>query len=105
MRPGHRVLDLGSGWGFPTFPLAERYGCNVTGLSISEKQVAFCNARRTQSQAPEKVEFICSDYADYVPERLFDRVISIGMLEHVGKYQYRVFSTKSRISWLKMVSP
>jgi cyclopropane-fatty-acyl-phospholipid synthase len=85
------VLDLGSGWGYAAFPLAERYGCEVTGLTISEAQVRFCDSRKLRSLARERLTFIKVDYADYNPQCKFDRVISIGMLEHVGKHQYEFF--------------
>jgi cyclopropane-fatty-acyl-phospholipid synthase len=87
----HRVLDLGTGWGYAPFPLAEEIGCHVTGITISEVQVDFCEKRRQESPARDRLTFVCSDYADFSPPGPFDRVISMGMLEHVGKYQYRNF--------------
>jgi cyclopropane-fatty-acyl-phospholipid synthase len=90
----HAVLDLGTGWGYAPFPLAEDYGCNVTGITLSEAQVEFCNTRRQSSPAAERLKFVCADYASYEPPSKFDRVISIGMLEHVGKFQYTHFFDK-----------
>jgi cyclopropane-fatty-acyl-phospholipid synthase len=88
------VLDLGSGWGYAAFPLAENYGCEVTGITISEAQIQFCNNKKLASVAQDRIQFINIDYADYNPQFKFDRVISIGMLEHVGKYQYKFFFDK-----------
>jgi len=91
---GTTVLDLGSGWGYAAFPLAEIYGCEVTGITISETQVQFCNARRLLSPARRRLNFINVDYAEYKPEDKFDRIVCAGMLEHVGKYQYSFFFNK-----------
>jgi cyclopropane-fatty-acyl-phospholipid synthase len=91
LRRGLRVLDLGSGWGAAAFPLAEIYGCEVTGLTISSAQAEFCKAKQEKSLAKERLEFLKMDYAAYSPPKQFDRVVSIGMLEHVGKYGYRDF--------------
>jgi cyclopropane-fatty-acyl-phospholipid synthase len=90
----HHVLDLGTGWGYAPFPLAERIGCHVTGITISEVQVDFCEKRRQESPARDRLTFVCSDYADFSRPGAFDRVISMGMLEHVGKYQYKSFFDK-----------
>ena len=91
---GHNVLELGVGWGASAFPLAEKNHCNVTGLTISEAQERFCNARKNESVAKDRLDFLRVDYAEYRPSSPFDRVISVGMLEHVGKYQYRKFFDK-----------
>ncbi len=92
--PGQSVLDMGTGWGYAPFPLAEKYGCEVTGITISEAQVAYCNERKKMSAARQKLQFVRTDYANYKPSARFDRVISVGMLEHVGKYQYKFFFDK-----------
>ncbi|MBI2707655.1 MAG: class I SAM-dependent methyltransferase [Proteobacteria bacterium] len=94
IREGHSVLDLGTGWGYAAFPLAEMYSCDVTGITISDAQVAFCNHRKQKSPAIQRLQFINADFAKYEPTFKFDRVISIGMLEHVGKYQYKLFFDK-----------
>jgi cyclopropane-fatty-acyl-phospholipid synthase len=91
---GQRVLDLGTGWGYAPFPLAEQLDCNVTGITISKAQVEFCETKRQESSARNRLAFFCSDYTDFSPPAAFDRVISIGMLEHVGKYQYKLFFDK-----------
>lgn len=94
IQPGHRVLDLGTGWGYAPLPLAKEYGCAVTGVTISKPQVDFCNSRKEPSGCSENLQFVCADYSTYEPNSPFDRVISIGMLEHVGKYQYKHFFDK-----------
>jgi cyclopropane-fatty-acyl-phospholipid synthase len=90
----HNVLELGVGWGASAFPLAEKYHCNVTGITISEAQERFCNDRKNESSARDRLEFVRIDYSEYCPPSPFDRVVSVGMLEHVGKYQYRKFFDK-----------
>ena len=87
----HTVLDLGTGWGYAPFPLADQLGCHVTGITLSKVQVRYCNERKDATAAKERLTFLCADYATYAPEREFDRVISLGMLEHVGKHQYKFF--------------
>jgi cyclopropane-fatty-acyl-phospholipid synthase len=91
LRRGHSVLDLGVGWGYAAFPLAEGFECPVTGITLSQAQVDFCEERRAAQPHSELLTFVRADYADFVPAHPFDRVISIGMLEHVGKFQYRSF--------------
>jgi cyclopropane-fatty-acyl-phospholipid synthase len=90
----HSVLDLGTGWGYAPFPLAEKIGCHVTGITLSNAQVQYCNQRRELSVARNRLRFVCTDYATYLPTSTFDRVISMGMLEHVGKHQYKFFFDK-----------
>jgi cyclopropane-fatty-acyl-phospholipid synthase len=90
----HRLLELGVGWGYAAFPFAERLGCSVTGITISQAQVDFCDQKRRRSSAKDRLSFLCTDYAKFSPVMPFDRVLSIGMLEHVGKYQYTSFFDK-----------
>ena len=94
LKSGMTVLELGCGWGSSAFPLAERYQCRVTGITISNAQVEFCNARRSKSSARDRLRFLYADYVSYTPSSRFDRVVSLGMLEHVGKYQYTRFFDK-----------
>jgi cyclopropane-fatty-acyl-phospholipid synthase len=81
--PGDRVLDLGCGWGgFARFA-AERHGCRVTAVNISAEQVAF--AREACRGLP--VEVLQLDYRDV--EGTYDKVVAIGLAEHVGYKNYR----------------
>ncbi len=85
LRPGMTVLELGCGWGgFARFA-AERYGCTVTAYNISEQQVAY--AREYNGGLP--VEIRRADYRD--ASGSYDRVVSIGLCEHVGYKNYRTF--------------
>ncbi|GAA4779131.1 cyclopropane fatty acyl phospholipid synthase [Olivibacter ginsenosidimutans] len=82
LSPGQRVLDIGCGWGgFAKFA-AEKYGVEVVGVSIAEEQVDF--ARKWCMGLP--VDFRLQDYRDL--NEKFDRIVSIGMFEHVGHKNY-----------------
>jgi cyclopropane-fatty-acyl-phospholipid synthase len=85
LAPGMRVLDIGCGWGsFATFA-AERYGVRVVGVTVSEEQLALAKI----ACAGLPIDLRLLDYRD-IDER-FDRVVSIGMFEHVGHRHYRTF--------------
>lgn len=85
------VLELGCGWGSFAKFAAENYGCRVVGVNISKEQILF--AKESCTNLP--VEFYLCDYRDtkiYNPKNLvFDKVVSIGLCEHIGHKNYRVF--------------
>ncbi|MBI2356396.1 MAG: cyclopropane fatty acyl phospholipid synthase [Candidatus Doudnabacteria bacterium] len=85
LKPGMKVLDIGCGWGSFMKHAAEKYGVEATGVTISEEQLKL--GQRLCSGLP--VEFKLMDYRDI--EGRFDRVVSIGMFEHVGPKNYRTF--------------
>lgn len=85
LEPGMRVLDLGCGWGSFAGFAAERYGVQVVGVTVSREQIEYGQARYRDLD----VDLRFQDYRD-VDER-FDRVVSIGILEHVGPKNYRTF--------------
>ena len=87
LHPGDEVLDIGCGWGGFSRFAAERYGCSVTGVSISRNQIE--HARRTCTERGLNVDFLCCDYRDL--DKSFDKIVSIGMFEHVGLKNYRTF--------------
>ena len=88
-RPGLRVLDIGSGWGGLALTLARDYGARVTGITLSAEQLAESRARATAEGLADRVSFEMLDYRA-VTER-FDRIVSVGMFEHVGVVHYRAF--------------
>jgi cyclopropane-fatty-acyl-phospholipid synthase len=77
----HRLLDLGCGWGQIAEAIAQKTGASVTGVNISKKQIEFADRHRSS----ERLQFILSDYEGFQPGHKFDRIYSIGMLEHVGR--------------------
>ena len=87
--PGDKVLDIGSGWGGLALELAQDSGAEVLGITLSGEQL---EASRTRAQAAglaDRVKFELTDYRD-VRER-FDRIVSVGMFEHVGAAHYDQF--------------
>jgi len=87
--PGDRVLDLGSGWGGLGLYLAEMTGANVTGITLSQEQLKVSNARAEEANLAGFAKFVLKDYRD--TQGPFDRIVSVGMLEHVGVAHYETF--------------
>jgi cyclopropane-fatty-acyl-phospholipid synthase len=88
-RPGLRVLDIGCGWGGMALTLARDFGAQVTGVTLSQEQLTEARARAAAEGLQDRVRFELQDYRS-VTER-FDRVVSVGMFEHVGIGHYRTF--------------
>ncbi|MGO4715509.1 class I SAM-dependent methyltransferase [Bradyrhizobium sp. 2TAF24] len=84
-----RVLDIGSGWGGLGLYLAEMAGADVTGVTLSEEQLAISNARAAEKKLSQRARFLLQDYRD-IPGP-FDRIVSVGMFEHVGLDYYDRF--------------
>jgi cyclopropane-fatty-acyl-phospholipid synthase len=91
-KPGLSTLDIGCGWGGLGLYLAEIAGAKVTGVTLSEEQYAIANQRAAEKRLGDQVEFRLQDYRD-VPET-FDRIVSVGMFEHVGVDHYSTFFKK-----------
>jgi cyclopropane-fatty-acyl-phospholipid synthase len=88
LQPGMRILDIGSGWGGFLRFAAERYGIEGVGLTISKEQAEYANAHRGNL----KIETRLEDYLAMTGS--FDRIVSIGMFEHVGFKNYRPYMEK-----------
>jgi cyclopropane-fatty-acyl-phospholipid synthase len=89
LRPGLKVLDIGSGWGGLALYLAEACGAEVTGLTLSAEQLKVATRRAAAAGLGERVRFHLRDYREE-PGR-YDRIVSVGMFEHVGVNHYRAF--------------
>lgn len=89
LEPGQRVLDIGSGWGGMGLYLAKHFDVDVTGITLSEEQVAVANRRAEESGLSDRVRFRLEDYRKV--QGPFDRIVSVGMFEHVGIIHYRTF--------------
>jgi cyclopropane-fatty-acyl-phospholipid synthase len=87
-----RVLDIGSGWGGLALYLADICGARVTGITLSRQQHAFAQVRADEKGLSDKVEFRLLDYRDLSEK--FDRIVSVGMFEHVGIGFYDAFFRK-----------
>ncbi len=85
-RPGLRVLDIGCGWGGMALTLARDYDADVTGITLSREQLETARARAEQAGLSHRVRFELLDYRA-VP-LTFDRIVSVGMFEHVGINHY-----------------
>jgi cyclopropane-fatty-acyl-phospholipid synthase len=89
LQPGQKVLDIGSGWGGLALYLAAESGADVTGLTLSEEQHKVATRRAAAAGLSDRVRFYLRDYRQ---ERgRYDRIVSIGMFEHVGLNQYPAF--------------
>jgi cyclopropane-fatty-acyl-phospholipid synthase len=89
LRRGDRVLDIGSGWGGLCLYLAEMTGAKVTGITLSAEQLQISSARAVEKKLTESAKFLLQDYRDV--EGPFDRIVSVGMFEHVGVDHYDTF--------------
>ena len=85
LRPGLRLLDIGCGWGGLARFAARHYGCQVVGITISREQFRYAQRWCRGSD----VEIQLRDYRDFTGQ--FDRVVSVGMVEHVGYKNYRTY--------------
>jgi cyclopropane-fatty-acyl-phospholipid synthase len=88
-----RVLDIGCGWGGLGLYLAEFGGTDVTGVTLSQEQHAIANERAAEKGLSERARFNLQDYRDVGGP--FDRIVSVGMFEHVGVDHYGTFFRKS----------
>lgn len=94
IEPGMRVLDIGCGWGGMAIFLAEALGAHVTGVTLSREQRELAAARAADRGLGDRVDFRLQDYRE-TPET-FDRIVSVGMFEHVGVPHYKEFFHKIR---------
>jgi cyclopropane-fatty-acyl-phospholipid synthase len=88
-RPGLHVLDIGCGWGGMALTLARDYGARVTGITLSQEQLTEARSRAAAEGLADRVRFEMQDYRAVT--ETFDRVVSVGMFEHVGVGHYRAF--------------
>ncbi len=89
LRPGAQVLDIGCGWGGLALYLARTRRVQVTGITLSDGQLAVAQRRLAASGLGKQVEFRLEDYRDMTGQ--YDAIVSVGMFEHVGRPQYPTF--------------
>jgi cyclopropane-fatty-acyl-phospholipid synthase len=92
LEPGLKVLDIGSGWGGLAFHIAALADVDVTGVTLSKEQHALSNERARQAGLAHRVRFELIDYRQLAGK--FDRIVSVGMFEHVGVRHYEEFFAK-----------
>ena len=92
IRPGQTVLDIGCGWGGMAIYLARKYEVEVHGITLSEEQIALAKERAEAAGVADKVRFELVDYRELESRGFaYDRIVSVGMFEHVGTPQYETF--------------
>lgn len=94
-RPGLTILDIGCGWGGLSLYLAEMAGARMTGVTLSTEQLGVASARARERGMEERVSFRLEDYRTI--DGPFDRIVSVGMFEHVGVRHYGEFFRKARV--------
>jgi cyclopropane-fatty-acyl-phospholipid synthase len=92
LKPGQRVLDIGSGWGGMALFLSQQFGVDVTGVTLSKEQHAVSSRRALENGIADSVRFKLLDYRQEPGK--YDRIVSVGMFEHVGVAHYIEFFTK-----------
>ena len=92
LKPGDRVLDIGSGWGGMGLFLAEQFGAEVTGVTLSKEQHAVSSRRALEGGVADRVRFKLLDYRQ--ESGRYDRIVSVGMFEHVGAAHYVEYFNK-----------
>jgi len=86
IKPGMSILDIGCGWGGMALTLARDHGARVVGITLSEEQYAFATERAAREGLSDRIQFRLCDYRQV--EGTFDRIVSVGMFEHVGLPHY-----------------
>jgi len=89
IKPNQKVLDIGCGWGSLAVDIAKSTGCEVTGITLSENQFNYCIKKTKELHLENQVTFKLIDYRQL--DEKYDRIVSIGMFEHVGRKFYQKF--------------
>ncbi len=90
--PGQKLLDIGSGWGGLGLFMARMAGVDVTGVTLSVEQQKYAQARATREGLGDQARFVLRDYRQEPGQ--YDRIVSVGMFEHVGAGHYDEYFTK-----------
>tara|TARA_E500000331_G_scaffold334308_1_gene359381 strand:- start:1029 stop:2219 length:1191 start_codon:yes stop_codon:yes gene_type:complete len=89
IKRNQKVLDIGCGWGSLAIDIAKSAQCEVTGITLSENQLNYCKKKAKKLNLENQVNFKLMDYREL--DEKFDRVVSVGMFEHVGRKFYKKF--------------
>ena len=96
IKPNQKVLDIGSGWGTLALEIAKETNASVTGITLSENQFEYSKNKAKEMNLSNQVEFKLIDYRQL--NEKFDKIVSVGMFEHVGRKFYRTyFNTVSKL--------
>jgi len=99
LQPGMRLLDIGCGWGGLAIHAAKRYGVEVLGITLSQPQVEYAQELAEREGISDRVKFANRDWRNI--GETFDRVVSVGMFEHVGRKNYPRFMA----AWKQLLAP
>ncbi|HEX4737006.1 MAG TPA: cyclopropane-fatty-acyl-phospholipid synthase family protein [Allosphingosinicella sp.] len=94
LKPGMKVLDIGCGWGGLAMYLHRNYDVDVLGVALAPDQIAFCKERAEEAGVADRVKFELMDYRDVTGQ--FDRITSVGLIEHLGTPHYPGFFAHTR---------
>ena len=92
IKPNQKVLDIGCGWGSLAIDIAKSVKCEVTGITLSENQFNYCKQKVKEMNLENQIKFKLMDYRELNVK--FDRIVSVGMFEHVGRKFYKKFFTQ-----------
>jgi len=92
LKKGDKVLDIGCGWGSLSRHFSSEYNCNVKGISLSEEQISYCLKKQKSSKNSKDLEYSLQDYRN--ENSFYDKIVSVGMFEHVGKPFYNTYFQK-----------
>jgi len=96
LKPNQKVLDIGSGWGTLAIEIAKKSRCEILGVTLSENQLEYSNKKVKELNLENQVKFKLMDYREL--DEKFDRIVSVGMFEHVGRKFYKTyFNTVSKL--------
>ena len=92
LKPNQKVLDIGSGWGNLAIEIAQNSKCEVLGITLSKNQLEYSNSKAKELNLENQVRFKLMDYREL--NEKFDGIVSVGMLEHVGRKYYKKYFNK-----------
>ena len=92
LKKGDKVLDIGCGWGSLSRHFSIEYNCSVKGISLSEEQISYCLKKQKSSKNNKGLEYSLQDYRN--ENNFYDKIVSVGMFEHVGKPFYNTYFKK-----------
>jgi cyclopropane-fatty-acyl-phospholipid synthase len=94
LKPGERLIDFGCGWGGLIMFAAKNYGVQAVGVSISKRQIAWCNREIAAKGLTDRCRVECMDYRAFPETEPFDKAVSVGFIEHLGEKLMPVYFSK-----------